>query len=189
MRIIFAFILCLCSLVNHAQSISPLMSAGVKYSINDTNNSYFLSPDQASKGYYENIELLEIDNTLVLRSEEGKSNEYGFVDEGSVHSIMFKITNLTYEWIDPVRQEGVLFKGICSNKQLGYDLPLILRFNISGDDVLSVGHNVKTLYEVRNYDLNKLFVLGKEVRRNNNATPSNTYKKNIIKKHKPKLTK
>lgn len=135
------------SVVAQAQSITPLMSANVKYSKLDTDNKHkpLLSPEKTAEGFFENVELLEIDNTLALRCEEGKSNEYGFIDEGSMHSIMFKISGLTYEWIDPIRQEGVLLKGTCSNNQLGYDLPFVLRFNISDPDILSVGHNVKTL--------------------------------------------
>lgn len=188
MKTIFTFIILFIGLVTQAQSITPLMSAGVKYSMNDTNNTYFLSPKQVSDGFFESVELLEIDNTLVLRCADGKSNEYGFVEEGSEHSIMFKISGLTFEWIDPVRQDGILFKGTCSSNQLSYDLPFSLRFNPSGNDILTVGHNVKTLNEVRNYDLNRLFEIGKETTKKN-STPSATYKKTITKKHKPKLTK
>ncbi len=189
MKTLVIFILFAISVAVHAQSIKPLMSASVKYSILERDNKPLLSQGKVSEGFYENVELLEIDNTLVLRCEEGKSNEYGFVEEDSMHSIMFKISGLTYEWIDPVRQEGVLLKGTCSNKQLGYDLPFTLRFNISGSDILSVGQNVKTLGEVRNYDLNRLFELGTEAVNKTTATPKVSFKKKVIKKHKPKLTK
>lgn len=189
MKTLVAFILLAISVVAQAQSITPLMSAGVKYSKLDRDNTPLLSPEKASEGFYERVELLEIDNTLVLRCEEGKSDEYGFVDEEFMHSIMFKVSDLTYEWIDPVRQEGVLLKGTCSNKQLGYDLPFVLRFNISGSDILSVGQNVKTLGEVRNYDLNRLFELGTEALNKIATSPKASFKKKVIKKHKPKLTK
>ena len=189
MRLVFSCILLIIGMITHAQNIIPIMSAGVKFSKNDTNNTFFLSPNQVSKGFYENIELLEIDNTLVLRCEEGQVNEYGFVNDDSTHSIMFKISNLTYEWIDPVRKEGILFNGICSSKQLGYDLPFVLRFNISGSDILSVGHNVKTLDEVRNYDLSRLFEFGKEISNKPVNTSPKEYKQKVTKKHKPKLTK
>lgn len=189
MRAVFSCIMFLFGMITYAQNIIPIMSAGVKFSKNDTNNTFFLSPDQISKGFYENIELLEIENTLVLRCEEGKVNEYGFINEDSMHSIMFKISNLTYEWIDPVRKEGILFKGMCSSKQLEYDLPFVLRFNISGSDILSVGHNVKNIDEVRNYDISRLFEIGKEVSNNNVSTSKTEYKQKVIKKHKPKLTK
>lgn len=189
MRTFVAFILFAISVAAEAHSITPLMFANVKYSKLEGDNKPLLSPEKVSEGFYENVELLEIDNTLVLRCEEGKSDEYGFVDEESMHSIMFKVSDLTYEWIDPVRQEGVLLKGTCSNKQLGYDLPFVLRFNISGSDILSVGQNVKTLGEVRNYDLNRLFELGTEALNKIATSPKASFKKKVIKKHKPKLTK
>lgn len=189
MRIVISCILLIIGAISYAQNVTPIMSAGIKFSKNDTDNTFFLSPGQVSKGFYENIEIMEIENTLVLRCEEGKINEYGFVDENSMRTIMFKISNLTYEWIDSIRQEGILLKGICSNKQLGYDLPFTLRFNISGSDILSVGHNVKTLGEVRNYDLNRLFELGTEAVNNSSTIPDRVVKDKVIKKHKPKLTK
>lgn len=189
MKTVVAFILLVIGVIGHAQSVKPLMSAGVKYSKLEEDNKPLLSPEKASVGFYERVELLEIDNTLVLRCEEGKSDEHGFVDEDTMHSIMFKISGLTYEWIDSIRQEGILLKGTCSNKQLGYDLPFVLRFNISGSDMLFVGQNVKTLGEVRNYDLNRLFEFGTEAVNKTTTTPRATFKKKIIKKHKPKLTK
>lgn len=189
MRVVIFCISLIIGMISHAQDITPIMSAGVKFSKNDTNNTFFLSPDQVSKGFYESIELMEIDNTLVLRCEDGKVNEYGFVEENTTHSIMFKISNLTYQWIDPVKKEGILFQGTCSNKKLGYDLPFVLRFNIVGSDVLSVGHNVKTIDEVRNYNLNRLFYFGKEVTTRKTTSSQSEYKQKVTKKHKPKLTK
>ena len=64
----------------------------------EQDNKPLLSPEKVSEGFYENVELLEIDNTLVLRCEEGKSDEHGFVNENSRHSIMFKVSGQTYEW-------------------------------------------------------------------------------------------
>lgn len=189
MRSISFLIILTIGIIAQAQSVIPLMSAGVRCSMFNRDNSYVLSPEMVAEGNYERVELLEIDNTLVLRCEEGKSNEYGFIEDESRHSIMFKISNLTYEWIDSYRQEGILFKGICSNKQLGYDLPFVLCFNISDSDILAVGDNVKTLGEVRNYDLNRLFEYGKVVVHNSTSTPKTDYKKKVIGKHKPKLTK
>lgn len=189
MRIFTYFILLTISVIAPAQTITPLMFASVKSSKLERDNTPLLSADKVREGYYESVELLEIDNTLVLWCEEGKSNERGFVEEGSRHSIMFKISGLTYEWIDPARQEGILLKGICSNKQLGYDLPFVLRFNLSGSDILSIGQNVKVLGEVRNYDLNRLFVLGTEVANNSYTEPKTALNKKVIKQHKPKLTK
>ena len=189
MKTFVAFILVAISVVAQAQSIKPLMSASVKYSMLEQDNKPLLSPEKVSEGFYENVELLEIDNTLVLWCEEGKSDEYGFVNENSRHSIMFKVSGLTYEWIDPVKQEGVLFKGTCSSKQLGYDLPFVLQFNAAGSDMLSVGQNLKTLGEVRNYDLNRLFELGAESVNKTATIPKKSFNKMVIKKHKPKLTK
>lgn len=189
MKIFVALIILTMSLAAQARSVIPLMFANVKYSKLEDDNKLLLSPAKVSDGFYENVELLEIDNTLVLRCEEGRSDEHGFVDEGSMHSIMFKVSGLTYEWIDPVRQEGVLLKGTCSNKQLGYDLPFVLQFNATGSDMLSVGQNVKTLGEVHNYDLDRLFELGTEAITKTAATPKASIKKKVIRKHKPKLTK
>ena len=189
MRIFTYFILLTISVIAPAQTITPLMSASVKSSKLERDNTPILSADKVREGYYESVELLEIDNTLVLRCEEGKSNERGFVEEDSRHSIMFKVSGLTYEWIDPVKQEGVLFKGTCSSKQLGYDLPFVLQFNATGSDMLSVGQNVKALGEVRNYDLNRLFELGTETGNKTTTTPKASFKKKVIKIHKPKLTK
>ena len=189
MKIFVALIILTMSLAAQARSVIPLMFANVKYSKLEDDNKLLLSPAKVSDGFYENVELLEIDNTLVLRCEEGRSDEHGFVDEGSMHSIMFKVSGLTYEWIDPVRQEGVLLKGTCSNKQLGYDLPFVLQFNATGSGMLSVGQNVKALGEVRNYDLNRLFELGTEAVNKTTTTSKASFKKKVIKIHKPKLTK
>lgn len=188
-RILFSIFLTIGGLSASAQSVIPLMSANVRYSVNDTDHSFFLSPTQVSNGFYESVELLSIDNTLVLRCEEGRVSEHGFVDEDATHSIMFRITGLTYEWIDPINQEDILFKGTCSSKQLSYELPFILRLNISGADVLSVGHNVKTLEEIKNYNLNQLFEFGKEIGKSGTNSSKPTFKNKTTKKHKPKLTK
>lgn len=145
MKTFVTFIILTMSMAAQAQSVIPLMFANVKYSKLEDDNKPLLSPEKKSEGFYENVELLEIENTLVLRCEEGKFDEHGFVTEGSMHSIMFKVSGLTDEWIDSVKQEGVLFKGTCSSKQLGYDLPFVLQFNATGSDMLSVGQNVKAL--------------------------------------------
>lgn len=189
MRLISASILLAIGIALQAQSIKPLMSASVNCTKLISNNKYLFSPEMASEGFYENVELLEIDNTLVLRCEDGKSDENGFVDPDSQHSIMFKISNLTFEWIDPVKQEGIIFKGISSNNQLGYDLPFVLQFSAYGPDILTVGKNIKTLGEVRNHDINRLFEIGKEIVKSKTSATETTYKKKIITKHKPELTK
>ena len=189
MKTFVAFIILTMSMAAQVQSVIPLMFANVKYSKLEDGNKPLLSPEKKSEGFYENVKLLEIENTLIFRCEKGKSDEHGFVTEDSMHPIMFKVSGLTYEWIDPVKQEGVLFKGTCSSKQLGYDLPFVLQFNATGSDMLSVGQNVKALGEVRNYDLNRLFELGTEAVNKTTTTSKASFKKKVIKIHKPKLTK
>lgn len=192
MRALVTFILSFISIIINAQSVKPIMWANVLHSKHDINSTYFLSPDKAKEGYYETIEILEIDNTLVLRYEQGKANENGFIEPNSVHSIMFKISNLTYEWINTFNQEeGILFTGICSHKKLEYDLPFTMKFVGPDFDVLTIGHNVKTLGEVRNYNIERLFDFGidKDVENKKSPSPQTTNKKKVIKKHKPKLIK
>ena len=189
MRELLTLTLLCISIITQAQSIVPLMFAQVQYSINHKNNTCFLSPKKIAEGYFESVELLEIDSTLILRCVDGKSNEHGFIENGSEHSIMFKISELTYEWSDPIKQDGILFKGTCYSNLLDCVLPFSLYLNSTGNDILTVGYNEKTLKEVKNFDLNRLFEIGREVNKKNSSTPSTSYKKIITKKHKPELTK
>ena len=189
MKTFVAFIILTMSMAAQAQSVIPLMFANVKYSKLEDGNKPLLSPEKKLEGFYENVELLEIENTLVLRCEEGKSDEHGFVTEDSMHSIRFQVSGLTSEWRDTASHVGVLCNGTCSTKRLGYDLTFVLQFNATGSDMLYVGQNVKALGEVRNYDLNRLFELGTEAVNNTTTTSKASFKKKVIKIHKPKLTK
>lgn len=189
MKKLLTLILLFISIIAQSQSVVPLMFAQVQYSKNDKNDTYFLSPKQVAEGYFESVELLELDHTLVLRCVEGKSDEYGIVENGSEHSIMFKISNLTYEWSNPIKQDGILFKGTCFSNLLNYDLPFSLYLNSTGNDILVVGNNVKILNEVKNFNLNRLFEIGKEGNNKKSSSSTTSYKKIINKKHKPKLTK
>ena len=67
MKIFVALIILTMSLAAQARSVIPLMFANVKYSKLEDDNKLLLSPAKVSDGFYENVELLEIDNTLVLR--------------------------------------------------------------------------------------------------------------------------
>lgn len=189
MRTLIAVLLFAYCSICHAQSFTSFLSAEVRYSKNYVDNTYFLSPEKKAEGYYETVELFEADGRLLVRCEEGKTNDYGFIDDESIHAIIFEVSGLTYEWIDKIRQEGILFKGICTNKKLGYDLPFVLKMEESGSDVVAIGHNIKTLGDIRVENIERLFDIGKAVGSNNQVPPKARFKNKVAKKSKPKLTK
>ena len=189
MRTIFTVILCLSSIISYAQSLRLILAANVRYSTDNITNSYILSPEQESKGFFERIEMFEIDNSLYFRIEDGKYNPSGVAENGFTDTIWFGIRDLTFEWIDPTRNQGILFKGKCYIKQQDRTIPFSLTLNGSNTDVnLSIGRNVKILKTIENYDINRLFVLGKEIS-NYNTNPQSSSTRSSHQKQKPTLTK
>lgn len=157
---IFAILITLLLSFNaNAQSFEGVLSARVYKETVD--GKVFFEDNGTKYGKYESIDIMVIDNTVVLRVEEGETNERGFVDEDKMHSIMFRLPNIKMDFTD----HSCDWYGDAASNMVRNGQPMNFKIHLGESDYMTVaiGRNIMYCKGIRNRNMGLLAQYSEQV--------------------------
>lgn len=158
----------LLSLNAYAQSFEGVLSARVYKETVD--GKVFFEENGTKYGKYESIDIMIIDNTVVLRVEEGETNERGFVEEDKIHSIMFRLSNIKMDFTG----HSCDWYGEAASNMVRNGQPMNFKIHLGESDYMTVaiGGNIMYCKGIRNRNMGLLAKYSEQVSNPQTTTSS-----------------